>query len=357
MTRDRRAIRGWAVLGGGLVLLAGAVAWRSEHRAASFALPGRLPVDRVLAELAAVLPDSSGVRQAPLAPRRGLLASAGPRDALIAPPGSRLPLRLRVPPEAVLAFSVGVEGDGAKDRRAAGVRFRVLVDGVERFARVVNPAARRADRVWFDEQVDLSGEAGREVEIVFATDVPGPGTPGGTPGWSGVRVVERHWRARQPADPSTPNVLVLLVDTLRADRLGCYGGVPSPSPTLDALAARGALYEQNVAHAPWPRPSTTSSSAGSGRIGPTASSPTCTTWSPIIPTRRPRTSARRRRLASAAASPRGGSIPGRPPCAHRSPFSCRRPSSSTSVASTTPRSARGTSSWPCCCVGSTRARR
>ena len=258
MTRDRGAIRGWAVLGGGLVLLAGAVAWRSEHRAASFALPGRLPVDRVVAELAAVLPDSSGVRQAPLAPRRGLLASAGPRDALIAPPGSRLPLRLRVPPEAVLAFSVGVEGDGAKDRRAAGVRFRILVDGVERFARVVNPAARRADRVWFDEQVDLSGEAGREVEIVFATDVPGSGTPGGTPGWSGVRVVERHWRARQPADPSTPNVLVLLVDTLRADRLGCYGGVPSPSPTLDALAARGALFEQNVAHAPWTMPSTAS---------------------------------------------------------------------------------------------------
>src|SRR5206468_10982811 len=190
----------------------------------------------------------------------GLLASAGPRDALIAPPGSRLPLRLRVPPEAVLAFSVGVEGDGARDRHAAGVRFRVLVDGVERFARVVNPAARRADRVWFDEHVDLSAEAGREVEIVFATDIAGPGTPAGTPGRSGVRVVERHWRSRQPADPSTPNVLVLLVDTLRADRLGCYGAVPSPSPspTLDALAARGALFEQNVADASWTLPSTAS---------------------------------------------------------------------------------------------------
>ena len=34
-------------------------------------------------ELAAALPDSSGVRRAPLAPRRGLLAHAGPRDALI----------------------------------------------------------------------------------------------------------------------------------------------------------------------------------------------------------------------------------------------------------------------------------
>jgi len=257
MTRDRGAIRGWAAVSSGLVLLAGAMAWW-EHRAATFALPDRLPVDRVVAELAAAVPDSSGLRRAPLAPRRGLLARAGPRDALIVAPGSRLPLRLRVPAEAVLAFSVGVEGDEGKDRHAAGVRFRVLVDGAERFARVVNPVARRADRVWFDEQVDLSAEAGREIEVVFATDAAGAGTPAGTPGWSGVRVLERRWRARQPAHPSTPNVLVLLVDTLRADRLGCYGGVPSPSPTLDALAARGALFEQNVSHAPWTMPSTAS---------------------------------------------------------------------------------------------------
>ena len=130
------------VVVGGLVLLAGAGAWW-WHRPATFALPERLPVDRVVAELAAALPDASGVRWAPLAPRRGLLARAGPRDALIVAPGSRLPLRLRVPAEAVLTFSVGVEGDGSKDRQVAGVRFRVLVDGVERFVRVVNPAARR----------------------------------------------------------------------------------------------------------------------------------------------------------------------------------------------------------------------
>src|SRR5438067_13922686 len=107
MTRDRGAIRGWAVVGGGLVLLAGAVAWWWEQRAASFALPGRLPVDRVVAELAAALFAS---RLAPLAPRGGLLASAGPRAALIAPPGPRLPLRLRVPSGEGLAFGYG--GDG-----------------------------------------------------------------------------------------------------------------------------------------------------------------------------------------------------------------------------------------------------
>src|SRR5438046_1969711 len=143
MTQCRGRPRVRSVVAGGLALLAGATAWW-WHRAATFALPGRLPVDRVAADLAAALPESSSVRQAPLAPRRGLLASAGPRDALIVAPGSRLPLRLRVPAEAMLTFSVGVEGDESKDRRGAGVRFRVLVDAVAGSARVVTLAPRAA---------------------------------------------------------------------------------------------------------------------------------------------------------------------------------------------------------------------
>jgi arylsulfatase len=48
--------------------------------------------------------------------------------------------------------------------------------------------------------------------------------------------------------------LVLLVDTLRHDALGCGGAQPSPSPRLDALAAEGVLFDQAVAQAPWTLP-------------------------------------------------------------------------------------------------------
>lgn len=55
-----------------------------------------------------------------------------------------------------------------------------------------------------------------------------------------------------------PGVVLILVDTLRADVLGCYGGDPRVSPNIDALAARGVLFESMQAAAPWTGPSVAS---------------------------------------------------------------------------------------------------
>lgn len=45
-----------------------------------------------------------------------------------------------------------------------------------------------------------------------------------------------------PAEPQRRNLLLVSVDTLRADHLGVYGLEPSPSPSLDRLAASGTLF-------------------------------------------------------------------------------------------------------------------
>lgn len=57
------------------------------------------------------------------------------------------------------------------------------------------------------------------------------------------------------AGPAKPNVLLLTVDTLRADRLGAYGYHRNTSENIDRLAAEGALFQRAVAHSPWTRPS------------------------------------------------------------------------------------------------------
>ena len=71
-------------------------------------------------------------------------------------------------------------------------------------------------------------------------------------------------RGRQPvvekASDAIPrlrplNVVVVTVDTLRPDHLRCYGYPNIQTPTMDAIASRGALFENAVAQTPLTPPS------------------------------------------------------------------------------------------------------
>ena len=54
------------------------------------------------------------------------------------------------------------------------------------------------------------------------------------------------------------NVLLVVVDTTRADELGCYGSPLGLTPHIDSLAERGTRFASAAAHAPWTLPSTAS---------------------------------------------------------------------------------------------------
>ncbi|MCK4546843.1 MAG: sulfatase [Candidatus Eisenbacteria sp.] len=55
--------------------------------------------------------------------------------------------------------------------------------------------------------------------------------------------------------PDLPNVILVSIDTLRPDHLGCYGYERSTSPTIDSLATRGVLFLNAEAQSPWTLPS------------------------------------------------------------------------------------------------------
>ena len=46
---------------------------------------------------------------------------------------------------------------------------------------------------------------------------------------------------------STPNIVIIAIDTLRADHLGCYGYGKATSPAIDALARESVLFERAFA--------------------------------------------------------------------------------------------------------------
>jgi len=52
-----------------------------------------------------------------------------------------------------------------------------------------------------------------------------------------------------------PDVLLISVDTLRADHLGCYGYYRNTSPNIDRFAREGLLFKNCFSHAPETRPS------------------------------------------------------------------------------------------------------
>lgn len=71
-----------------------------------------------------------------------------------------------------------------------------------------------------------------------------------------VLAVAVAWLGGRPSPaPARPNVVLLIIDTLRADMLGCYGATPSPSPELDRMARAGVRFDRVVAPSSWTRPS------------------------------------------------------------------------------------------------------
>jgi arylsulfatase A-like enzyme len=62
--------------------------------------------------------------------------------------------------------------------------------------------------------------------------------------------------------PELQGVVIVLLDTVRADHLSAYGHTRATSPVLDGLARRGVLFEQVVSFAPWTLPSVASLLSG-----------------------------------------------------------------------------------------------
>lgn len=78
--------------------------------------------------------------------------------------------------------------------------------------------------------------------------------------YTGIAPLRRAWREhKQLAQVSradhSPNVLVVIVDALRADHLSTYGYSRDTSPYITKLAGQGVLFQNAIAAAPWTLPS------------------------------------------------------------------------------------------------------
>lgn len=169
------------------------------------------------------------------------------REALFAPAPTRFSFGVTIPEDAFLQLSYGLArwsrpGDEATFR----VRLETDRGSEELFTETVTLGPEAQGWHWHDARIDLTRHGGRRGRLSLSTESP-PGVRGYAV-WGNPTLA----RPRVPADP--PNVILLAVDTLRADRLEVYNPHGAPSPHVEGLARDGVLFEQAVSPSNWTLP-------------------------------------------------------------------------------------------------------
>jgi arylsulfatase A-like enzyme len=151
---------------------------------------------------------------------------------------------LAIPAQAALEFAIGVLEPAAGE---GPVEFRVesCTAGAcaPLFRETFDPAAA-AGGGWQERSVPLTDLSGQTRSLRFETRARA-GAAFSLPVWANPTVV-----AREPRRPDEHDVIVLSVDTLRADHLPSYGYARETAPFVDeGLARQGTLFETFVAAA------------------------------------------------------------------------------------------------------------
>ena len=163
-----------------------------------------------------------------------------------------------IPENARLDFAIALQRDWRISRGAGAVfQIRIVDDGKATtvFEEPLQRSMYYEEPQWQERSVLLEGYAGHRVRFSFDTEpvaeIDAPDAPFAYPLWANPIV-----HGTTPGgDPNPPNVIIIGLDTLRADRLGCYGYARPTSPNMDAFAQKGILFEQAIASAPWTTPS------------------------------------------------------------------------------------------------------
>ncbi len=187
------------------------------------------------------------------------------RPAFHAPTGTVYEAELDIPGNAILHTGYGFFPDvWRKQRRGVIFRVEALPEGTGEsrvlFNHFLDPKDWIDSRHWQDEQIDLEELAGQQVTLRFSALLP-EGVEGEEPApepldnyaaWSPPAVVVADSRRLE----ERRNVIVWLVDALRADRLSAYGADRRTSPHFDRLVREGLVFTRPRAQASWTAAST-----------------------------------------------------------------------------------------------------
>lgn len=200
------------------------------------------------------LPDS-GIGDNPYDLKRKLRLGAAERNIIFSPPGSEFRFFPKLTPDSKLEFGIGIvkKEESQLDRSLEteddeGINFLITLESQGRKRTIFQKylslpsGPEDPDFAFFRHSLELPYEM---EDALLTLSTQGKGYHYAF--WANPVVYQ--------AAGATRRVILISIDTLRADHLGCYGYDRETSPHIDALAADSAKFDNTYAASPWTLPS------------------------------------------------------------------------------------------------------
>ncbi len=184
------------------------------------------------------------------------------RTALLLPPPAVAGVLVRLPEGPLsLEFGYGILHERRPDWRERPLWLNVAIQksaNAEAVPIFETTLQGEDPPGWIDRTLDISAFAGRQVRILFRVGFP-PGRSSADVVLLGNPVV----RTLSPSD-DLPKVILVSIDTLRADRLSAEGYPRPTTPHLDALARKSLWFRQAMSTSSYTLPAHATMMTGQG---------------------------------------------------------------------------------------------
>ncbi len=193
-----------------------------------------------------------GVDGNPLDLKRKLKLGGTEFNVIFSPPKSVYSFDVDLPEDCVLDFGIGIVRDKnsdklAKDAEEKGANFMIIVSSSDRkrtvFQQYLKPPPQEESRTVSFSKFSVDLPQSEDIQLTLITE-------GGDQNFSFWYNPVLYQKGKNDR-----NIILISIDTLRADHLGCYGYDRETSPNIDSLATDSTLFANVYASSPWTLPS------------------------------------------------------------------------------------------------------
>jgi len=161
------------------------------------------------------------------------------REAVATTEGVRWTSHVELPRDATLRFAIASRGEATS---------AIVQLGTERGLRELFRRELAKDQPWIEETIRIENATPTAGELILESDAPVV--------WSELYVSPVEVALRGP------NLILVIIDTLRADHTGFMGYAKPTTPNLDRLAQESFVFDEARSASTWTLPSTASMLTG-----------------------------------------------------------------------------------------------